>query len=225
MPFEYVDVFDKKDLPPLPSGKRYLDFLGGTKNLRCYILPEDFPRCDFLSNYGNELDEILHPIYKNNGISISQDTTYAVPGFYVLGYSKQCPAMDMLSSIQFQRAAYLLRETRKGMRDRLGIQVVRLGLCETKASSASTHIWMPPIYAKYAPGYKGGIADGFNFIEYFSKFTLSENRDRILHCNNVMKQYFKDISLIERDNELSKLLDCMEPQTERLENDGGRTEI
>ena len=81
---EYIDVNSLEELPELDNEYRYLDFLGGTKQYRCYIVSKDLPRCIFMEKYREKLDKILLPIYMDEDICISQDASYALPGFYII---------------------------------------------------------------------------------------------------------------------------------------------
>ena len=124
--YKYIDVNTLKELPKLSEEKRYLEFLGGTKQYRCYIVDKDLPRCDFYKNNSELVSEFLKPVYKNHGIVVAQDNTFPIPGFYIISYEKQYNSIDELPNSLAIRTTGLIQEIRKIMRDKLNIKYVNI---------------------------------------------------------------------------------------------------
>jgi diadenosine tetraphosphate (Ap4A) HIT family hydrolase len=199
---EYCDVTDLAELPLLPRGWRYFDFIGGTKEFRCFVAPEDMPRNKFMADNEERFDECLKHVYKNNGIIVKQDASFALPGFYIVSHLHHYHSLDEFDEVTHLRMFFILREIRKGMRERLGIQNIHIYYEERAVVSHNVHYWLVPItdIEKHPRLYN------FDVKKYLDQFLFSQNRDRIMQCNNLMKKYIQDVNLVERDNVLTKTL-------------------
>ena len=62
---DYIDVDKLSDLPEISSGRKYLEFLGGLRRYRCFIVNKNCSRCDFYNEHLYLIDKSLHPVYKN----------------------------------------------------------------------------------------------------------------------------------------------------------------
>lgn len=198
---EFIDVFDVKELPQPMKGYRYLDFLGGQKCRRCFLVPYDYPRCDFFMEYSDLLDECLQPIYNNRGIYVRQDASFAVPGLYILSYSKQYSSFDKLDDILHFRTFYIIKQIRRGMRECLGINYIHMYYEEKKEKSCNVHYWLLPIYQKDTP-----IIFNLELTKYLKSFNYKTERKKIVDFNNKMKKYLADIELKNFDDKIIERL-------------------
>jgi len=201
---KYFDVIDRSELPPPSEGFRYLDFIGGTKEIRCFLVPFDLPRAQFVKDNEILLDTALHAIYSNEGICIRQDASFALPGFYILSFLRHYSAIDAIDEITNLRLFFLLREIRKGMRNVLDIPFIHIYYEEKPAKSCNVHYWMLPINTGGQE--KHPIIYDLKIKEYLNKFKFSKEREKIINFNEKMRQYIKEIKLLEKDNKLNSIL-------------------
>lgn len=182
--YKYIDVTNLKELPKLRKEKRYLEFLGGTKQYRCYIVDKDLPRCDFYKYNSELISEFLQPIYKNHGIVVAQDNTFPIPGFYILSYDKPYNSVDELPNSLAIRTTSLIKEIRKIMRKKLNIKYVNIYYEEKSSKSNNVHYWILP---------KTGAIDLKNKLyeldlkSYLESFKLQENKSKIIKYNKLIK--------------------------------------
>lgn len=192
---EYIDVNSLEELPKLEKNYRYLDFLGGTKQYRCYIVSEDLPRCIFIEKYRKKLDKILLPIYIDEDICISQDASYALPGFYIISLRKHYRNITELDFKLFEKINFWIYEMRKAMKEILNIEYVNIYYEEKTSKSANVHYWLMPIKTKEK------IAPKLHYLylkEYLEQFNLIENRKLIEKYNAKMRKYIKENKISEK---------------------------
>ncbi len=194
---EYVDVYDTNELPVPKDGWRYLDFLGGEKQKRCFLVPRDYPRCDFFMEYADLLDDSLQPIYANNGIFVRQDASFAVPGLYIISYDKQYSAFDYVDDVLLLRTFFIIKKIREGMRTRLGINYIHMYYEEKIEKSCNVHYWLMPLYQPDTP-----IIFKIKIMEYLRSFDFAEERERINKYNRIMMDYFEEINLKKMDDQI-----------------------
>ena len=197
----FIDVYERSELPPLPPHSRYLDFIGRDKELRCFIVPQEMPRSIFKENHAHLLDDCLKPIYENKGIVVQQDASYPIPGFYIVSLTPHFNAFDKVDEQTHLRMFYLIREIRKGMREELNIPFIHLYYEEKPTQSCHVHYWLLPLYEqdKEIPT----IYD-IDIKAYLGSFLFSKNKNKIIECNEKIISYFKKIDLWVKDNELAK---------------------
>jgi hypothetical protein len=210
----YIDVDRKEDLPTPPAGRRYLDFLGGTRQLRCYLVDESLPRSEFLRSR-SDLDTCHTPIFDHAGIRIGQDSSFALPGFYVLSYGISYPAIDRMSLDDHLRGAFLVHELRRGMRDALSLQHIHLHYEEKAEPSCNVHYWLVPIDSR--KGDKSTALTRLQLRAYIAGFSFQEQRATILSHNSHMRQFFADNNTAERLTALTGRLNV--PQVNGLETE------
>lgn len=194
---KYYDVDSMQELPPLTdAGKRYLDFLGGTKNLRVFVIPRDLPRVNFMKLFPQLIErKLFKPIYENKGISIMPDMSYAVPGFYVISYNHYFYHCDSIPESVMMRTGVILKYLRKGIEEALGIECCSLYQDDKKRISTPVHYWLVPKYAKYLDeGLDCKLMD-VDFKKYLNKFNFQEQKEKMFACNRKIKKYIKDINL------------------------------
>lgn len=182
--YGYIDVNNLSELPKLNNKKRYLEFLGGTKQYRCYIVDKDLPRCDFYKNNSELVSEFLQPIYKNHGIVVAQDNTFPIPGFYILSYDKQYNSIDELPNSLTIRTASLIKELRKIMREKLNIQYVNIYYEEKNSKSNNVHYWILP--KTNSTNLRNKLYE-LDLKSYLESFKLQENKSNIIKFNRLVK--------------------------------------
>ncbi|HVX01042.1 MAG TPA: hypothetical protein VHA52_11480 [Candidatus Babeliaceae bacterium] len=199
---EYQDVAHLSELSSPPQGCRYFDFIGGTKGIRCFIAPQDMSRTQFIEENEALLDPCLTPIYKNAGITIKQDASFPVPGFYIVAPIQPYRSLDTVDEITHLRMFFLLREIRRAMRDVLGIEYAHVYYEEKADKSCNVHYWILPIHdiKKYPRIYN------FDVLKYLEQFNYQDNHIKIKEFNNKLKRYIEKSCLVERDNQLINLL-------------------
>lgn len=203
---EYIDANKRNDFPPPPKGMRYIHFYGGTKNYRAYIAPEDISRADFMEKYPEYVPEHNRPIYENNGIIVRADPKYPCPGFYILGLNCTYKAFDLLDDVTFLRYSFILKKTKEGMRNVLGLNYAHLLSNEKSDPFVNVHFWLVPVEGTISPD----LLD-FNVKEYLNSFEPKIEVEKILSYNEKMRNYFREIDLIKQDNELAtKLIELKE---------------
>lgn len=199
---QYYDVYALSELPSLAKGLRYFDFIGGTKELRCFIVPEETPRNEFIEKNEDLLDPCLKPIYKNQGIIVKQDASFPLPGFYIVCPTKHYRSLDEMDEVTHLRLFFILREIRRGMREVLGIEHAHVFYEEKANKSCNVHYWILPIQdiVKYPRIYELDVK------KYLEQFSFTKERDNILDFNQKMIAFIEEIDLLQRDNQLMKRL-------------------
>lgn len=183
--YEYIDVNNLKELPKLSAEKRYLEFLGGTKQYRCYIVDKDLPRCDFYKYNPELISEFLQPVYKNHGIVVAQDNTFPIPGFYIISYDKQYNSIDELPNSLMIRTTSLIKEIRKIMREKLNIKYVNIYYEEKNSKSNNVHYWILP--KTNVVNLKNKLYE-LDLNSYLESFKLQENKSEIIKYNRLIKE-------------------------------------
>lgn len=192
---EFIDVYNLSELPKINKNYRYLDFLGGTKQFRCYIVPKDMPRCIFIEKNRNVLDEILLPIYIDDDICISQDASYPLPGFYIISLRKHFKNIMELDFGIYNKINFWIYEMRKAMKKVLNIDYVNIYYEEKTSNSANVHYWLMPVVIK------NNVVPKLHDLylrEYLESFKLSDNKEIIKNYNERLKKYIKDNKISEK---------------------------
>lgn len=193
---KYYDVSNLNELPEIKKGYRYLDFLGGTKQFRCYVVSKDLPRCLFMEKHREELDEILLPIYIDEDICISQDASYALPGFYIISFRKHYKNITEITPELYLKINYWVYQIRLAMKELLKIRYANIYYEEKSSNSANVHYWVMPIVDEIDVPKLHYI----NLKDYLEKFKLEENREKIKEYNKLMKKYIDDMKISDKVN-------------------------
>lgn len=184
---DYWDTDDKKSLTTPPQGMRYLDFLGGTRRLRCYLVPEDMPRFTFMDEHADLLDPVLLPIFDTDRVTVRQDTTYALPGFYIVSLRQHFRSLDAMDAETFMLMNKTIFHTRQGMRDKLGIEHIHLHYEEKPSASANVHIWMMPVdFDRFG---NGTLLMNLDLRAYLTSFVFAKEREKMLEYNHMMREH------------------------------------
>jgi diadenosine tetraphosphate (Ap4A) HIT family hydrolase len=169
------------------------------------LLVDDYiVRSQIKSENFDLLDETLKPIYENENISVTQDCSYAVPGFYIVRSKKQIATIDLASNEMLCRMIFIAKIIRKALKELFNIRLAKIYSEEKNSKTSNTHFWVLPIHNEYLidnPGIQRS-----NIKHYLEKFNFRENRENILKYNESIKKYIEDINLLEKDNELFNLL-------------------
>ena len=199
--YDYFDIADSLELKPEPKGCRYFDCIGGTKEKRYYIAPENISRGELLEKYEHLLDECILPVYKHNGICVRQDPSFPIPGFYIISPVDHYPALDKMDFVLHSRLFFILYKIRSIMRIELNIQHINIYYEEKPKRSCNVHFILLPIYLEPYPR----LYD-LNLNEYLFQyeFLFSKYKKSILEHNHKMKNYIKKINLQEQDNNFTK---------------------
>lgn len=184
----YYDVKDLSELPELPKEFRYFDFIGGSKELRCFVAPKDMPRSKFIEVNEALLDECLRPIYKNCGICVKQDASFALPGFYIVSPLEHYRSLDEIDQVMYLRLFFIIREIRKGMRETLAIQRVHIYYEEKMSKSSNVHYWILPIEEpdiqqralSITTATRSSLIYDLQVRNYLNQFMYSEQKGKIL---------------------------------------------
>ncbi|GGK03036.1 hypothetical protein GCM10010123_36230 [Pilimelia anulata] len=199
----YHDIDRGTVLPPAPPGYRYLDFLGGSRDLRCYLVPADTPRCVFLRRHRDVLDEALQPVYDHRGVCVRQDASHALPGFYIVGLDRQYPALDLMDEDTHLRVALVLRAVRAGMRAALGIDYVHVYQEEKPDPSCNVHYWLMPIVE---PCGDATTVARLDVGRYLAAFRFPDHRATIRQYNRRLRRHLAAADLAGRDDALAARL-------------------
>ena len=200
--FKYIDVSKFNELPEPKQGTRFLDFIGGEKGLRCFIVPQELPRGQFLEQNEDLLDECLRSIYKNKGICVRQDSSYPIPGFFIVSTTDHFNSIDHLDKILNLRVFFIIHAIRKGMRDVLGLNYVNIIYQEKMHISSDVHYWLLPMHS-ITPDQR---ILNIDLQKYLDSFNFYEEKDLILKYNSSLRIFLDKINFLEQDNTLLEKL-------------------
>ncbi|MGK5087417.1 hypothetical protein WDW86_07645 [Bdellovibrionota bacterium FG-2] len=172
---KYIDVSSADEIPEPPT-----------------------PRPLFIEQHENTLDESMHPIYKNQGLCVRQDSSHPVPGFYIVSPTSYFKSLDQMDRLTHLRLFLILQEVRKGMRETLGIEHIHLYYEERAKLGSNVHYWLLPIYdiKKHPRIYH------FDIKQYLDSFPFEGAREKIVACNIKMRSYLEGSGLLRADEKL-----------------------
>ena len=204
----YFDVDTKDELPPAPAGHRYLEFLGGARHLRCYVVPNDAARNEFMKSL-TDLDECHEPVYRHAGLTVRQDASYALPSFFTVSFERQYRSLDVVDAANHAAAAALIREVRIGMRQELGIECIHIHYEEKADKSCNVHYWLMPVPS--VAGDKSTAITRLDIRRYLGQFRFQEQRDAILESNARMRAYLATSGVSERIDGIAAAVSAIIP--------------
>ncbi|HSQ97839.1 MAG TPA: hypothetical protein VLL98_03925 [Rickettsiales bacterium] len=202
--YKTKDVYKIDELEKPENNKKWYEFIGGSKNLRCFLVDDYIVRSQIKIENSDLLDEVLKPIYKNKDIFIAQDCSYSVPGFYVVSSITQLASVDLANNDKLCRMIFIVKNIRKALKELFNIKVAKIYSEEKNSKTSNIHFWVLPIHNEYLVNNPG--IQRSNIRSYLDMFSFQENRENILKFNEKMRQYIKDVNLLEKDNELFDLL-------------------
>lgn len=201
--YKTQDVYELNELDQPLKNTKWYDFLGGTKNLRCFLVDDNVKRCEFKEQYQNILDKTLENIYDNQNIIVNQDCSYAMPGFYIVAYNdKNFSTINELDNKSLFRMIFIIKTIRKALLDLFDIQTVKIYHEEKVNKLSIVHFWIVPVHNRIMKN--PGIRNKMN--EYFNSFKFINERENILLYNEAIKNYFNENHILEKDNILLKKL-------------------
>jgi len=201
---EIIDVRDLWERPRPPAGTRYLDFIGGEKEIRCFLVPDSLPRIVFMEEHPELLDRAIQPIYESDVLNVRQDSSYALPGFYIVGLRAPVAALDRLPVQLHLRMSLVLYEVRVAMRSLLGIDLIHLHYEERPEPSCTVHYWLMPILPDRCG--RPFVITHLNLLAYVNQFRFTETRDRIYEYNERMREHLRHSGLREREQAIARAL-------------------
>lgn len=193
----FIDVDLREEFSNPPKGMRYIEFYGGTKSFRGYLVPKELSRADFFINYPEYIPEQNKPIYDHNGIIVRADPKYPCPGFYIISLEKTYRAFDLIDDITFLRFTFILKKLKEGMRSELKINYAHLLSNEKSDPFVNVHFWLVPVNGNTSPD----LLD-FDVKKYLESFNGKEELNKILLYNKKLIDYFNKIKLEELDDQL-----------------------
>lgn len=201
---EFIDVLDLWDRPRPPPGTRYLDFIGGEKEIRCFLVSDALPRIVFMEEHPDLLDSALQPIYESDVLNVRQDASYALPGFYIVGLRAPVASLDRLPVQVHLRMSLVLYEVRAAMRSLLGIDLIHLHYEERPQPSCTVHYWLMPLLRERCGS--PYVITHLNLLAYLNQFRFRETRDRIYDYNGRMREHLRCSGLHEREQAIARAL-------------------
>lgn len=198
-PFKYYDSYRMGCHKRTKRNYRYLDVMGGSKNVRYFLVPENFPRNEFNNRYQYVLPKCLIPIYDHKGIKITQDNSFAVPGFYIISFEKQFASIKDLPDLLVKRSSLLLKYLRKGLFESLGIKYTNIYYEEKISKSCNIHVWIVPKLGEF--NFNKKLYD-IKLNKYLKSFKYLDTKEQMSNYNNIMRDYFEKINLQKIDDML-----------------------
>jgi hypothetical protein len=211
-----LDVSSLDELPPPPAGHRWLEFIGGP-GWTCFLLPASLSRCEFLRDRGGELDPVLAPVYASHGIIVRQDTTFPLPGFYIVAVHDVVPSLDAMPLVTHLRIALIVRAVRQAQRSALGVQNIHLYYHETPLPTCSVHYWLMPVdTAEPRPSREYWNVQWVPKLptileidrdRLLTSVTLAEARDRLLDAHERMREALATMGLGKQSDALGEMIE------------------
>lgn len=195
----YIDIDNIKELPKISSENRYIEFFGGTKKYRCFIVDKDYTRYSFYREHLELIDKSLYPIYRNRGILVAQDNIFPMPGFYIISYDKQYKNITELPESLIIRTNHIIRCIRKIMNEKLKIKFVSIYCEEKNDEYANIHYCIIPKYKKL--DLTKNLYE-MNMKEYLNSFDFNKTKKDIIKYNNTIKKELLKINYKKFDDEL-----------------------
>ncbi len=203
----YIDVDKLSDLPEISSEKKYLEFLGGLRRYRCFIVNKNYSRYDFYNEHLDLIDKSLYPIYKNREISVVQNNTFAIPSFYIIIYGKPYKNITELPESLMIRTNNIIKCIRKIMLEKLKIKFVNIYYEEINSKSSNVCCCIMPKYEKRDLTKKIYEID---IKKYLESFDIYKTKKEIIKCNNEIKKELLKIDYKKFDDELYNKLETRE---------------
>ena len=143
----------------------------------------------------------LCPSTRTEESSVRQDTSYALPGFYIVSCSQHFRAFDEVPAVLSMRVAFVVREVRKAMRDLLGIEHIHLHSEEKPNKSTNVHYWLLPVQTFFTT-----VVVSSHVRERLASLRLADNRATILKYNEVLRTAFREADLVSVDDRINNVL-------------------
>jgi len=142
---EVRDIDDESELPHPPEGMKYYVCLGGSKNFQAFLTEGTLSKGEFLDVFGDELDEVLQPVYEDETLVVRQDAKYAIPGFYIVSPKAHYRSIDEMPEETLAHSLLTTRRITQQLKT-LGIEDSHIYHDEKYQSPASAHFWILPLH-------------------------------------------------------------------------------
>lgn len=130
----------------------------------------------------------LDPIWENDFFVIRQDAECPVPGFFIVSTRRHIHTIGDLTLEQASELGVIINRLRDTMNMNLGIKRVHIFL-EERLIEPHLHIWMLPLWPNIMKEHRiDPKIWNSNIYTYISLFTYEENKEKILHINQIMRQ-------------------------------------
>lgn len=138
----------------------------------------------------------LSPIWMNDFFVIRQDAECPVPGFFIVSARQHIHTIGDLTPEQASELGVILNRLRDTMSKNLGIKRSHVFL-EERLIEPHLHIWMLPLWPNIMKEHQiDPKIWNSNIYTYISLFTYEENKDNILHINQIMRQALANDSFL-----------------------------
>lgn len=135
----------------------------------------------------SDICEYLNPIYETEDIIVSQDMEYPIPAFYIISTKKHIASIYDINEETRKQISDTIYLIRIALKECLGVERVTI-IQEEKDNSSHFHIWMLPIWKDIKEGINPRIIKN-NIEHYMNLFDFEKNKERIIECNNKMKEF------------------------------------
>lgn len=160
-----------------------------------YVVSVDTCRGCFMNENEPLLPEEIIPVYDDGIIVVRQDAEWPVPGFYVVSIRPHIGAIDEMSDEVYLKLCKILRLTRQGQRQVLGVSQIHM-IQEEKLKLAHFHVWMLPLWQCILEKYNiNPRVYESNIKEYIDLFEYEYNKDTIFEYNKKMTSFFNSFHL------------------------------
>lgn len=165
-----------------------LKFLDGSY----YDVEEPYCRGCFMEQNKEKLPKYIEPIYDDGNVVVRQDAEWPIPAFYIISIHNHIGSYDKLDYKTRQKIGEILYLVRRGIREKLNIERAQI-YHEEKLSSPHFHIWVLPLWENVMEKYniQPKIYEA-NVKKYIDLFDFEAEKDKILKCNQIMKEYIKE---------------------------------
>lgn len=179
---DYIEVYNERELPLLPAGKKYFLCIGGNKNYQCFIEDSSMSRGVFLHKYQECLADCLQPVFITEYIQVRQDAQYAVPGFFIVSpVNEYIGLLDTPDEIICECLVWAER-IREKLLKHSDIKAVYVFYDENYTKPTSTHFWVLPIFSDNLCSITRS-----DIWEYIKSFVYSESKENIAYWIEYIK--------------------------------------
>lgn len=138
----------------------------------------------------------LTPIWMNDFFVIRQDAECPVPGFFIVSTRQHIHTIGDLPIERASELGVIINRLRDIMSKDLGIKRIHVFL-EERLIEPHLHIWMLPLWPNKMKEYQiDPKIWNSNIYNYIMLFSYEENKDDIIHINQIMRQKLANDSFL-----------------------------
>lgn len=165
-----------------------LRFLDGSY----FDVNEPYCRGCFMEKNKNVLPIYIEPIYDDGNVIVRQDAEWPIPAFYIISIHRHIGSYDEIDRRTREKIGEVLYWIRKGIRENFKIKRAQI-YHEEKINTPHFHIWVLPLWDNVMENYsiQPKIYES-NVKEYIDLFDFCNEKDNILRCNEIMREYLKE---------------------------------